>query len=190
MNAIYVDNKNLFYADVDGVLTDKSKTSLICVPSGRTGAYSIPEGISLIESYAFDNCSFSSVYIPKSVSYIRDGAFYSTRIDSLIINNSEPPYSEWAALYYLYDPSVFVPEGSIPLYINAVGWSFLNNYYEMSQEEMNKWLITNDIKKLKTSTNPYSHVYYNLKGSKLLFPKTGINIIRTDDGKYKKILIK
>jgi hypothetical protein len=50
---IDVDSGNALYASVDGVLFNKALTALISYPSGRQGAYSIPEGVNVIKRNAF-----------------------------------------------------------------------------------------------------------------------------------------
>ncbi len=49
----------------------------------------IPEGVSIIGSYAFGNCTnLSSVSLPDTLEYIEDGAFCSTAIESVVIPSS------------------------------------------------------------------------------------------------------
>ena len=74
---INVDTDNKYYASVDGVLFDKEKTELIRYPAGRPAAsYTIPSGVTSIESWAFQGCSsLTSVTIPNGVKYIGWAAF-------------------------------------------------------------------------------------------------------------------
>ena len=67
LKAINVDENNANYASSDGVLFDKDKTVLYCYPAGKSTAYSVPEGIEIIGSYAFaGNTALTSVVLPKS----------------------------------------------------------------------------------------------------------------------------
>ena len=76
--AITVDALNPVYSSEDGVLFNKVKTSLIQCPQGKTGSYTIPNGVSLIGDYAFSHCAqLSSVIIPDSVTRIGNFAFYA-----------------------------------------------------------------------------------------------------------------
>ena len=43
--AITVSGQNTFLSSEDGVLFDKSKTTLLLYPVGRAGAYAIPKGV-------------------------------------------------------------------------------------------------------------------------------------------------
>ena len=68
LKAINVDENNANYASSDGVLFDKDKTVLYCYPAGKSTAYSVPEGIEIIGSYAFaGNTALTSVVLPKSM---------------------------------------------------------------------------------------------------------------------------
>ena len=75
-------------AIVDGVLYAKSDQRLILYPNTKHGtSFSIPDGIRIIDSYAFDNCSsLASVTIPDSVTNIASHAFDScSRLESIAI---------------------------------------------------------------------------------------------------------
>ena len=74
---IAVSPNNIQYCDVDGVLFDKDKTSLVYYPQGKTEqSYIIPNSIKSIDKGAFMQCnSLTSVTIPNSVTYIGDCAF-------------------------------------------------------------------------------------------------------------------
>ena len=47
---IEVENTNSSYMSENGVLFDKEKTTLICYPAGKSGSYTIPNGIENIEA--------------------------------------------------------------------------------------------------------------------------------------------
>ncbi len=75
--AITVSSGNPNYTSVGGVLLDRNMTSIIQCPGGRTGHYTIPEGVTSIGDYAFYECvGLTSVAIPGSVTTIGDSAFY------------------------------------------------------------------------------------------------------------------
>ena len=75
--AITVDPNNQTYSSVDGVLFNKEQTELICCPGGKTGDYTVPDGVWKIDVFAFRGCSLlTSVTFPESVTWIGgDGAF-------------------------------------------------------------------------------------------------------------------
>ena len=75
--SIDVENENNNYASVEGVLYDKSKTTLICCPSGKTGAFNIPNNVINIGTGAFFCCTkLTSITVPGSVINIGNKAFF------------------------------------------------------------------------------------------------------------------
>ena len=98
LTAITVDTNNAVYSSKNGVLFDKSQTTLVQFPGGIAGSYTIPAAsptsarcvrclhgltsvtipgsVTSIGNDAFDNCTgLTSVTIPASVTNIGDGAF-------------------------------------------------------------------------------------------------------------------
>jgi BspA type Leucine rich repeat region (6 copies) len=66
--AINVDMGNTFYSSLDGVLFDKSQTTLIGYPAGNLAtSYAIPNSVTNIGDYAFVGClNLTSVYLEGS----------------------------------------------------------------------------------------------------------------------------
>src|SRR5262249_1321493 len=81
---------NSSYSSVDGVLFDKSQTTLIQYPEGKTGRYAVPNSVTSIWSAAFSGCSsLTSVTIPNSVTSIGLQAFSGcSSLTSVTIPNS------------------------------------------------------------------------------------------------------
>jgi BspA type Leucine rich repeat region (6 copies) len=80
LSSITVDPSNTNYSsDVNGVLFDKNKTTLIQYPVGRTAySYAIPESVTNIQRAAFHLCqNLVSITIPNSLTSIGDFAFGS-----------------------------------------------------------------------------------------------------------------
>jgi hypothetical protein len=76
LTTITVDALNPAYSSVDGVLFDKSQTTLIECPGGKAGSYTIPNTTASIAGGACSDCTnLSSVTIPDGVTSIGDGAF-------------------------------------------------------------------------------------------------------------------
>src|ERR1035437_9972953 len=69
--AINVDTNNPAYSSVMGVLFNKSQTTLILCPVGKTGTYAISNGCTSIADNAFSGCSsLTQITIPDSVTNI------------------------------------------------------------------------------------------------------------------------
>jgi hypothetical protein len=80
LNSITVSSLNNFYSSAGGVLLNKSQTMLIQFPEGKGGAYTIPNSVTSIEAWAFENCaSLASVTIGNSVTNIPSLAFVFCR---------------------------------------------------------------------------------------------------------------
>ncbi len=90
LTAITVDADNATYGSVDGVLFNKSQTTLIQCPEGKTGNYTIPSSITSIGGGAFHNCtSLTTVTIPSSVTSIEYYTFSGcTSLASITIPSS------------------------------------------------------------------------------------------------------
>ena len=75
---INVDATNPNYSSIDGVLFNKSQTTLIQCPIFKTGSFIIPSSVTSIGRGAFKNCSGITILtIPSSVTSIDSGAFVS-----------------------------------------------------------------------------------------------------------------
>ena len=90
LEAIHVDPLNPIYSSVDGVLFNKSQTSLIQYPGGRTGSYIVPGSVERIELNAFAGCTgLAGVTLGKNLANIGAFAFFRcTGLTSVTIPES------------------------------------------------------------------------------------------------------
>ena len=96
--AITVNALNPVYSSVDGVLFDKSRTTLLYCPGGRTGSYRIPDGVTSIPNYAFQWCpNLSTLTAPNTVTNIATLAFNVDPSLTAIFFEGNAPNAEWSA---------------------------------------------------------------------------------------------
>lgn len=73
---ITVNNDNLYYSSLDGVLFDKNQRELIKYPSNKPGDYEIPGSVQSIKGHAFCFTNLlSEVIIPENITVIEDYTF-------------------------------------------------------------------------------------------------------------------
>jgi len=78
LQAINVEGANEYYSSVNGVLFDKSQSTLIRYPAAKAGSYLIPNSVSSIRSTAFQGCTYlTNLTTGNSVTNIGDSAFQS-----------------------------------------------------------------------------------------------------------------
>ena len=76
LTAITVDTGNSVYGSENGVVFDKSLTTLLLCPAGTAGTYVVPNGVTTIGSSAFASCAgLTNVTLSASVASIENGAF-------------------------------------------------------------------------------------------------------------------
>ena len=82
---IEVDENNLFYKSVDGVLFSKDGKKLLAFPAGRMDEnYIVPEGVEMIGENAFQNSCAYKITMPSTLKEVQDDAFwysYNTIVD-------------------------------------------------------------------------------------------------------------
>lgn len=102
LTAIEVDSGNADYSDIDGVLFNKSGTSLYICPLGKPGDYSIPDGVQEIGLGAFYNCNeLTGIYIPSSLEFISEGGFYNCdKVVSIEVSEDNLYYSSFDGVLF------------------------------------------------------------------------------------------
>lgn len=115
--------ENFVYSSVNGVLFNKTQTTLIQFPGGLSGSYTIPGGVTNIGSYAFGRCTgLTNVTIPASVTSIGDRAFNEcANLMSIRFFGNAPAFGHAVfsfvpgTVYYYYGTSGWeTPYGDLP----------------------------------------------------------------------------
>ena len=124
--AFTVDGANAFYSSVDGVLLDKSQTTLIQCPSAKAGNVTIPGSVTNIPIYAFYNCThLTDVTIPDSVVNIGFGAFEGcVSLTNLIIGNSVASIGGYAFYWCTSLTDITIPTSVASIWSQAFGSCF------------------------------------------------------------------
>lgn len=152
-----VSEGNTTYSQLDGVLLNYEKSTLINFPKSKSTSYSIPNTVTSIGDYAFYKSSgLTSVTIPNSVTSIGAHAFDSCRaLTTLTIGNSVTTIGDYAfsfcdGLQEIHNNSItpqiisfnvlsgvnkstcklYVPEGSYTAYWVSSEWGNFTNIIE------------------------------------------------------------
>lgn len=90
LTTFVVDNNNNQYSVYNNSLYDKTQTEIICCPITKTGAYTLPNTVKVIDVFAFSRCSkLTRVDVPNSVTTIHMHAFAGcTLLDDLKIGST------------------------------------------------------------------------------------------------------
>jgi hypothetical protein len=90
LTAITVDPANSFYSSTNGILFDKSQTTLIQFPNGKSGSYTISESVASIGNYAFYYCTgLTNIIVPNSITNIGRQVFAECKtLTSVTIPNT------------------------------------------------------------------------------------------------------
>jgi hypothetical protein len=111
LSVITVATNNPSYSSLDGVLFNKSQTMLIKYPEGKSGNYSIPSGVTIIDDFGIYACtSLTSIFIPITVTniygngYIFDTFSYCSSLKAITVDEQNPVYSSRDGV--LFDKSI------------------------------------------------------------------------------------
>lgn len=76
LKRLSVSAENLTYSAVDGVLYSKDGTTLIKVPNGLSGSFTVPEGVTTIAASAFSGCTrLTAIIFPGDAPAIASDSF-------------------------------------------------------------------------------------------------------------------
>ena len=124
------------YVSVDGILYNKTQTTLIQCPGGKSGAVAIPGSVTSIGTYAFTNCSsLTSVTIGNGVTSIGDRAFLAcSGLTKITVKNPAPPTLGVSAFLNVDTATCVleVPSGAKAAYKAANQWKDFRTINEVN----------------------------------------------------------
>lgn len=120
---VLANNSN--YSDIDGVLYNKKQTTLILYPRRKVKeTIVIPEGVSRIETYAFENNKAEEIIIPETIHNLEGNLFsgcQELKILTIKATNPKAIKMETGAFegYEVENSILRVPFESLPKYQNS-----------------------------------------------------------------------
>ena len=73
------------FMSADGVLYSADGKTLVCFPAGRTGEFTVPDGVEVIGTNAFTGSRLTKVTLPKGVVGIGKYAFHRAQLTEIIL---------------------------------------------------------------------------------------------------------
>ena len=150
----------------------------------------LPNSVTFIGGSAFSNCSsLSSVTIPNSVTSIVGSAFGNCRAlsDFYCWANNVPSTSIHAfEMTPCNKATLHVPIGSVDTYKNTSPWNGFGNIVALTDDDPKP----TGIESLKEEIPIYPVGTYYIDGKRLQKAQRGLNIIRMNDGKTIKRIVK
>ena len=172
----------------------------------------IPNSVTSIGAEVFISCSgLISITIPNSVTSIGGGAFYGcSGLTSVNIGNGiksiyyqafalcpnltdvtcyaeNVPSTDYGAFNesYIEFATLHVPSSSVNAYKTAEPWKNFKEIVSITENDPNP----SGIKAMEINAGD-NNIIYNMNGVRQPEPKKGLNIVRTSDGRAKKVVVK
>ena len=167
----------------NGVITIGNSAFAEC--NGLT-SITIPNSVSSIDFLAFNACSYlASITIPESVKVIAKKAFGGCKNLTDVFCYAEIVPDTHMFAYQesnIKNATLHVPNSSIDNYKSTNPWYKFKEIVALTEKELNISVAKDD---LETEL-----LRYNLDGHLISNSRKGVNIIRTKDGKTKKVVLK
>lgn len=145
-----VSEDNEKYSEIDGVLTNKTKDTLVKYPCGRKGEYRVPISVKDLGIRTFNNClHLTALYVDGDVQ-MSNVLFYEEKSLTSIIINNNPHFSSIDGVLYSNDKKtlVYVPSGKKEIVIDEKTEIILNG--AIANENINFLSIPDSVKTLES----------------------------------------
>jgi hypothetical protein len=125
LTSINVNSSNPNYESISGILFNKTETTIIEVPGGLTGSYSIPGTVTTVGDWAFLSCYLlTTVTIPSSVTSINSSGFQNCiGLTSIIIPSNVDNIGQ-EAFGFCSNLSSITVQATMPATMPASGYEF------------------------------------------------------------------
>ena len=143
----------------------------------------IPSSVTKIREYTFSGCgSLTSVKIPSSVTSIGERVFESCSLSSVYVYAETPP-SMSANAFEGCDSkncTLYVPKGTYDAYWLSE-WGIFENIVEFD---------ATNIRNIVVEPEAQENARYAVNGQRLTAPVKGINLVKYNNGRVKKEIVK
>lgn len=159
---IFVDENNQFFStDEHNVLFNKEKTTLIQFPADSSVTkYDVPQSVTSIGSYAFNNSALEKLIIPDNVtSFGFEAFFYCENLKCLALPENITAITRGMFLHCKNLSKVYIPADvtNIYTYVFSDCESLKDVYYEGSKEQWEDIQIYSENESLSYATIHYNH---------------------------------
>lgn len=132
--SITVDSDNQNYSSLDGVLFNKDQTILLAYPGGKKNkSYTIPNSVTSIRTFAFEQTSLKEITIPSSVNSIGRCTFINTGLTSMYVSTQSLTANLGDNVFGYINVSkcnLYVPANSKASFAAADQWKDFVNIFE------------------------------------------------------------
>lgn len=157
LKEIIVKEGNPVYRSEDGIVYDKQMKTLLCCPSSREGALTVPEGVEKIGEGAFHASRLSEIHLPDSLREIGASAFTHcfSHLTELVIPSHVDKIGEAAFSHCEKIKEIRLPDGIKTISKRTFDYCLkLSEIYIPESVDSIEAYAFNDCKKLETISLP------------------------------------